>query len=115
MTPGEIVRSRRRANGLTQRQLALRSGSTQAAISRLERGELSPTFDTFARLLAVMGEEPDVEIRRPAPDYERSRLRALRARPASERLELAMSWNRLAGEIARAGQAARDAAQAEHQ
>lgn len=107
MTPGELIRSRRRANGLTQEQLALRSGSTQAAISRLERGELSPTFETFARLLSVMGEEAAVEIQRPAPDYDRSRLRALRTRPPAERLELAMSWNRLAGEIARAGEAAR--------
>lgn len=107
MTPGEIIRSRRRTNGLTQRQLALRSGSTQAAISRLERGELSPTFETFARLLSVMGEEADIKVRRPAPDFDRSRLRALRARPPAERLQLAISWNRLAGEIARAGEAAR--------
>ena len=107
VTPGEIIRSRRRANGLTQQQLALRSGSTQAAISRLERGELSPTFETFARLLSVMGEEAEVTVRRPIADYDRVRLRALRARSPSERLELAISWNRLAGEVAQAGDAAR--------
>ncbi|MGZ8650005.1 MAG: helix-turn-helix domain-containing protein, partial [Solirubrobacteraceae bacterium] len=54
-TPGAILRERRRAHGLTQAQLALRAGSTQAAISRLERDSLSPTFDTFARLIAAMG------------------------------------------------------------
>jgi hypothetical protein len=54
-----------------------------------------------------MGEEADMEIRRRVPDYDRSRLRALRARPPAERLELAISWNRLAGQIARAGEAAR--------
>ena len=107
VTPGEIIRSRRRANGLTQQQLALRSGSTQAAISRLERGELSPTFETFERLLSVMGEDAEVTVLRPIADYDRARLRALRARPASERLALAISWNRLAGEVARAGEAAR--------
>ena len=107
MDPGKIIRERRRANGLTQEQLALRSGSTQASISRLERGELSPTFETFERLLYVMGEEPSLTVRRPDPDYERSRLRALRARPVSARLELALSWNRLAGEVAVAGEKAR--------
>jgi transcriptional regulator with XRE-family HTH domain len=107
MHPGAIIRKRRRANGLTQAELALRSGSTQAAISRLEREELSPTFETFERLLSVMGEEATVSVRRARADFDRSRLKALRARSPSERLELALSWNRLAGEIARAGEAAR--------
>ena len=107
MAPGQFIRDRRRANGLTQRQLAVRSGSTQAAISRLERGELSPTFETFERLLSVMGEEAEVVVRRRQGDYDRERLLALRQRPPAERLELALSWNRLAGEIAQAGRRAR--------
>jgi transcriptional regulator with XRE-family HTH domain len=111
MNPGSIIRERRAANGLTQAQLALRSGSTQAAISRLERGELSPTFETFERLLSVMGEEALLSVRRADAEYDRSRIKALRKRPPSERLELAMSWNRFAGEIARAGEAARTKAQ----
>jgi transcriptional regulator with XRE-family HTH domain len=107
VAPGQVIRERRRANGLTQSQLALRSGSTQAAISRLERGELSPTFETFERLLSVMGEEAEVVIRRSDADYDRSRLLALRRRSPRERFELALSWNRLAGEIAQAGKRAR--------
>jgi transcriptional regulator with XRE-family HTH domain len=107
MVPGEIVRERRLAHGLTQQQLAIRAGSTQAAISRLERGELSPTFETVERLLAVMGEEPELVVRRSEHELDRARLLSLRARPPAERLALAIGWNRLAGEFARAGARAR--------
>jgi transcriptional regulator with XRE-family HTH domain len=106
MQPGQIIRHRRLANGLTQQQLALRASSTQAAISRLERGEISPTFETFERLLAVMGEEAEVTVRRPEAAHDYARLRSLRRRQPAERLELAMSWNRLAGQFAAAGRQA---------
>jgi transcriptional regulator with XRE-family HTH domain len=109
MSPGEIIRARRLANGLTQAQLALRAGTTQAAISRLERGELSPTFETFERLLAAIGEEARIEVRRSPGPCDPTRLHALRSRPASERFALAIGWNRLAGEFARAGERARAA------
>jgi transcriptional regulator with XRE-family HTH domain len=105
--PGALIRERRIANGLTQEQLALRAGSTQAAISRLEREEISPTFETFERLLAVMGEEADLVVGRAEADHDRERLISLRARPATERLALAISWNHLAGRFARAGMRAR--------
>lgn len=101
--PGAIIRARRQANGLTQAQLALRAHTTQAAVSRLERGELSPTFETFAGLLAVMGETFAVEVRREAGDFDRAHLRDLLARTPAERLELAIGWNRLAGHVALAG------------
>jgi len=107
MDPGDLIRRRRLANELTQAQLALRAGSTQAAISRLEHSDVSPTFETVQRLLAVMGEELTVIARRGAGEYDRARLLAQRDRPAAERLELAISWNRLAGEISRAGEQAR--------
>jgi transcriptional regulator with XRE-family HTH domain len=105
--PGQIIRERRLANGLTQEQLARRVGSTQAAISRLESGQLSPTFETFERLLEVMGERAEVEVGRADGDYDRARLASLRARTPSERLLLAVSWNRLAGQFAREGERAR--------
>lgn len=105
--PGAIIRARRQANGLTQAQLALRAHTTQAAVSRLERGELSPTFETFAGLLAAMGETFAVDVRREAGDFDRGHLRDLRARTPAERLELAVGWNRLAGQVAVAGRGAR--------
>lgn len=107
MEPGKVIRERRQANGLTQTQLAVRAGSTQAAISRLENGELSPTFETFERLLSVMGEAAELRIERGEGDYDRARLLALRSRTPAQRLELAIGWNRLAGEFAVAGRRAR--------
>lgn len=106
-TPGAILRERRRAHGLTQAQLALQAGTTQAAISRLERDALSPTFDTFARLLAALGESFDIEVRREAQGPDGAHLADLLARTPAERLELAIGWNRLAGEVAIAGRRAR--------
>lgn len=106
-SPGQLIRARREAHGLTQTRLARRAGTTQAAISRLERGHVSPTFETLAELLLAMGERPEPAVRRLELGGDRRRLAALRARPAAERVELAFSWNRLAGEIARAGARAR--------
>ena len=54
---GELLRTVRRRHGLTQRQLADRARTSQAAISRIERGVVSPTVDTLATLLDLMGEE----------------------------------------------------------
>jgi transcriptional regulator with XRE-family HTH domain len=108
--PGQIIRERRLANGITQQQLAIRAGSTQAAISRLERGEISPTFHTFELLLTVMGEEPTVTVRRSEAEYDRARLRSLRARPPAERLAQAIGWNLLAGRFAQEGRRARASA-----
>ena len=107
MDPGQIVRERRLAHSLTQSRLALRAGSTQAAISRLERGQISPTIETLERLLLVMGEEPEIVIHRAGGEHDIRRIAALRRRPSDERLALALSWNRLAGEVAAAGSRAR--------
>lgn len=57
MTPGQLLREVRRRHGLTQRQLAARARTSQAAISRIERGLVSPTVATLATLLDLMGEE----------------------------------------------------------
>ena len=110
MDAGRLIRERRLANGLTQAQLAIRAGSTQAAISRLERGDLSPTVDTINRLLAVMGEEAEIVSRRRPLECDPERLRALRARRPADRLAQAIAWNQLAGEVALAGKRARDKA-----
>ena len=57
MDPGELLRTVRRRHGLSQAQLAARARTSQAAISRIERGQVSPSVDTLARLLDLMGEE----------------------------------------------------------
>jgi ribosome-binding protein aMBF1 (putative translation factor) len=46
---------RRRELHWTQKELSQRAGIGQAVISKIERGRLSPTLDTYARLAAVLG------------------------------------------------------------
>ncbi len=40
---------------MTQRQLAQACGVHQSEISRIERGQISPTLDTLTRLAAPLG------------------------------------------------------------
>jgi transcriptional regulator with XRE-family HTH domain len=54
---GALLREVRRRHGLTQGQLAARARTSQAAISRIERGLVSPSVAMLARLLDLMGEE----------------------------------------------------------
>jgi transcriptional regulator with XRE-family HTH domain len=42
---------------LTQAQLATRAGTSQAAISRIERGVVSPSMATLERLVSLVGDE----------------------------------------------------------
>jgi transcriptional regulator with XRE-family HTH domain len=56
MKAGELLRATRQRHGLTQKQLAARARTSQAAISRIERDLVSPTVDTLANLLDLMGE-----------------------------------------------------------
>jgi transcriptional regulator with XRE-family HTH domain len=57
VTPGELLRDARRRHRLTQRQLAARARTSQAAISRVERDLVSPSVATLANWLDLMGEE----------------------------------------------------------
>jgi transcriptional regulator with XRE-family HTH domain len=94
--------------GLNQRQLALRAGTTQAAVSRIERGVVSPTFATVRELMIAMGEEPVLGARRLPTDWDPAHMASTLARTPAERLALAISWNRMAGRLASAGEAARE-------
>jgi transcriptional regulator with XRE-family HTH domain len=55
--PGELLREARRRHGLTQKQLATRASTSQAAISRIERGVVSPSVAMLERLLWLIGKE----------------------------------------------------------
>lgn len=47
--------AQRRAQHLTQKQLAQRSGIDQAEISRIERGQANPTTATLGALTGALG------------------------------------------------------------
>jgi transcriptional regulator with XRE-family HTH domain len=60
---GEILRAARERHGIGQHGLARLAHTSQAQISRIERGESSPSVQTLARLVAVMGERLTLESR----------------------------------------------------
>jgi transcriptional regulator with XRE-family HTH domain len=107
MKTSELIRQARRRHRLTQGRLALRAGTDQAAISRIERGEVSPRIQTVERLLAAMGETLLIGAEPFERHHDPVHLAALRQRTPAERLELASSWNRLAGRLSDAGRQAR--------
>lgn len=108
MSAGRLVRERRLAHGLTQQRLARRAGTSQAAISRIERDEVSPTAETLGEILLALGEEPDWATRPLDHQHDPRHLADMLARAPEERVELAWSWNRFAGEVALARARARD-------
>lgn len=103
---GELIKSRRQRHGLSQHSLALRAATDQAAVSRIERGEVSPSVETAERLLAAMGERLRLESEPIERAHDPLHLRAALQRSPEERLRLAISWNRLAGRLAVAGRRA---------
>jgi uncharacterized protein len=107
MDPGKLIRQTRERRGISQRTLALRAATDQAAISRIERGEVSPGMETIERLLAAMGERLRLDTEPLGGIHDPAHLRAALRRSPAERLELAISWNRLAGRLSEAGRAAR--------
>jgi transcriptional regulator with XRE-family HTH domain len=50
-----LVREARRRQGISQAQLALRAGTSQHAVSVIERGLRRPSLDTLERLLLATG------------------------------------------------------------
>lgn len=107
MTPGKLVRSTRERLGLSQRQLALRAGTTQAAVSRIEREIVSPTYATLRELMISMGEEPVLGSRRLPTDWDPVHMTSTLSRTPEERLALAISWNKAAARLRMAGREAR--------
>jgi transcriptional regulator with XRE-family HTH domain len=57
------VAARRRELGLSQKQLAELTGTTQSAIARLESGGRPPRIDTLLRITAALDCELEVRLR----------------------------------------------------
>ena len=85
-------------SGLSQRSLARRAGTTQAAISRIERGLQDPSFERFAAIMQGMGWQPRVELEPVAVHREEPRrlLEQARYGEPSQRLATAIDAARLA-------------------
>jgi transcriptional regulator with XRE-family HTH domain len=97
-----LLRETRARHGISQRRLALRAGTSQDAISRIERGAESPTFDRLSHLLMMLGERLDLNTVPLLEDQvETARL------TVRERLREAASWNLVATKLEIAGAQAR--------
>ena len=62
------LRARRRARGMTQKQLAETTGTAQSTISDIETGVVSVSLDVYLRLLEALDAELTVTGRMPDQD-----------------------------------------------
>jgi transcriptional regulator with XRE-family HTH domain len=94
MNPGQLLRDARRRHGLTQAQLAARARTSQAAISRIERGLVSPSVATLASLLDLMNEELVLQARQVDWGHDETLLEANLRKTADERFRHGVSFSR---------------------
>ena len=105
MRIGELFRATRERHGLTQARLARRIGGDRAYISRVERGEVSPTFDWAERALAAIGEELALEIRRSRwDDHDPGAHRIVGSWDPDRRLDDFVASAEVLDELARSGE-----------
>jgi transcriptional regulator with XRE-family HTH domain len=100
MTPAELIRQTRERKRLSQRRLALRAGTSQSAIARIERGDEEVTWPRLRSILLAMGEEPVLTTRHVASRYDAADLLAQRGSSPTARLESGLAFDRFASELA---------------
>jgi transcriptional regulator with XRE-family HTH domain len=61
---GDVLKAARHDAGLTQEELAVRAKLSREYVSKLERGQQSPTVDTLFRLAAILGIKASVLLSR---------------------------------------------------
>jgi transcriptional regulator with XRE-family HTH domain len=109
----DLVREARARAGLSQRELAVRAGTTQSVVGRIETGIGSPRVETVERLLEAAGFRARIELEPIAPDdpvvaaykadIDRTLLREnLRSTP-EERVRALQALHDLAAEARKAG------------
>ena len=98
-SPGELLREARRRHGLTQQQLARRARTSQAAISRIERGLVSPSVAMLERLLQLAGEQLTLGAEPLEDGIDRTLIRENLERTPEERIEHIASLSRFVDEI----------------
>ncbi|CAN5333185.1 hypothetical protein BH18ACT12_BH18ACT12_04280 [soil metagenome] len=101
MTPGELLRDARRRHGLTQQQVADRARTSQAAISRIERDLVSPSVDTLAQLLDLLGDELMLEARPIDYGHDVALLRQNLAETMTARVRRQAAWANRVRELQR--------------
>lgn len=80
---GGRLRELREAKGLTQKELAERTGVTKDGIAKLERGERGPTWETVIALCQTLDVDVGQFAKQPAERPEPQRGRPPRAKEES--------------------------------
>lgn len=86
LNPAALLRDSRHRAGLTQGQLALRMGVSQAAIAKLERPGANPTFETLAGALWATGHRLELHAPSRRGGVDESLIRQQLALAPAERL-----------------------------
>lgn len=96
-TPGELLREARVRHELSQQQLAIRAGTTQSAIARIERDRTSPSIKTLSSLFAAMGEDLLLSARARETGVDLTLNRMNLEHSTTERLERSLAFSDLTG------------------
>jgi transcriptional regulator with XRE-family HTH domain len=100
---GTLLRDARRRAGVSQRQLSIRTGIAAPAISRIENGRESPSFERFTAFMTALGFEPTVQLRElSGSEADPVHLAAEAQLAPSQRLESLFEWMKFGDRLARA-------------
>ena len=99
----QVLRDARRRAGISQKQLAVRTGIAAPSISRIENGHESPSFERLATCLEALGLEPSIELRPlGGSQADPVHLAAEAELTPAQRLERLFEWMRFGDGLARA-------------
>lgn len=91
-TPGELLREARRRHRISQKRLAIRAGTTQSAISRIERDRISPSVETLRELLHLLGEDLTMSTESRDWGIDRTLIRERLRLTVAERLDYGLAF-----------------------
>lgn len=98
MDAAKTLTAARRRAGLSQRELAERTGVAQPTIARIERGQADPRVSTMTTLLAACGWRVE-PIPRRGHGVDRTLIRDMLRRTPAERLHVIQETGRGFGEF----------------
>lgn len=100
---GRLLRDARRGAGVSQHQLAIRTGIAAPSLSRIENGRESPSFERFAACMEALGYGPSIELHELGGSRaDPTHLAAEAQLTPAQRLESLFEWMRFGDRLARA-------------
>ncbi len=91
-SPGQLLKQARKRHGVSQARLAARASTTQSAISRIERDQVSPSVETLRDLLHLLGDDLVISAEPRDAGIDRAMVRATLARPPADRVAAGLAF-----------------------